>query len=82
VEIAVGMSAFRAAPVTVLAGLVALALLVAWRPSLRRIEVSISPLSAKWSQASSADNRFLASLQPGKISEKSGKSHYIMEYLA
>ena len=77
-----GMSAFRAAPVTVLAGLVALALLVAWRPSLRRIEVSISPLSAKWSQASSADNRFLASLQPGKISEKSGKSHYIMEYLA
>ena len=62
-----------AAAVTVLAGLVALSLLVARRPSLRHIQISISPFSAKWSQASSADSRFLASLQPGKISEKSAK---------
>ena len=64
-----------AAAVTVLAGLVALSLLVARRPSLRHIQISISPFSAKWSQASSADSRFLASLQPGKISEK-----YILIY--
>ena len=65
--------ATRAAAAAALAGLAAaLALLagVARRPSLRREEVSVSPFSARWSQASTADSRFLASLQPDADEEK------------